>query len=364
MSTAVERGCLLLADISGYSAYLAGVELEHSADILADLLGAVVEQTQGPFTIAKLEGDAVFAYAMEGVESEVVFATLEAAYATFASRTRTIGITSTCPCRACKGVGDLDLKFIIHYGEFARHEVARSAEVVGSDVVLAHRLLKNSVTESGGPRGYALFTDAAMSSLGLGAHDIGMIRHVEHYTDIEDVPGWVIDLATRWAASQALHPVFVTLEEAYQTYVCDTSLDPATIWELTTVPARLKLWLAKDRAEPENPHGVQGVGSKVHCVHGHVVWENEILDWRPYHYYSGRAIDRYLGEFTFTQEILAVGHGQWRAEMRVRPAGGRKQRVLLALFGFMQRREMRAATERFRTLVGQLEAQRAQGSDT
>jgi hypothetical protein len=38
MSESVRQGCLALADIGGYTAYLAGVELEHSHDILADLL--------------------------------------------------------------------------------------------------------------------------------------------------------------------------------------------------------------------------------------------------------------------------------------------------------------------------------------
>ena len=38
----VERSCLLIADISGYTAYLAGVELDHAQDILADLIGTVV----------------------------------------------------------------------------------------------------------------------------------------------------------------------------------------------------------------------------------------------------------------------------------------------------------------------------------
>ena len=36
----VERTCLLIADISGYTSYLAGVELDHAQDILADLFGS------------------------------------------------------------------------------------------------------------------------------------------------------------------------------------------------------------------------------------------------------------------------------------------------------------------------------------
>src|ERR1700716_1572396 len=60
MNETVRQGCLVLADISGYSAYLAGVELEHSHDILADLLGVVADGLCPPLRLAKLEGDAVF----------------------------------------------------------------------------------------------------------------------------------------------------------------------------------------------------------------------------------------------------------------------------------------------------------------
>src|SRR5439155_10668275 len=66
----VERGCLLIADISGYTAYLSGVELEHAHDILADLLGTVIGELRGLFQLAKLEGDAVFCHAPEPEPSD------------------------------------------------------------------------------------------------------------------------------------------------------------------------------------------------------------------------------------------------------------------------------------------------------
>lgn len=56
----VERGCLMLADISGYTSYLTGVELEHSHDVLADLLDTIVATAEGVLTLSKLEGDAIF----------------------------------------------------------------------------------------------------------------------------------------------------------------------------------------------------------------------------------------------------------------------------------------------------------------
>ena len=37
-----EPACLLIADISGYTSYLAGSELDHAQDVLADLMTTVV----------------------------------------------------------------------------------------------------------------------------------------------------------------------------------------------------------------------------------------------------------------------------------------------------------------------------------
>src|SRR6187401_2933947 len=64
---------LLLADISGYTRFMAGVEAEHGIDfsngipaaypILADLLDSVVEGVKADLALVKLEGDAVFAAA-------------------------------------------------------------------------------------------------------------------------------------------------------------------------------------------------------------------------------------------------------------------------------------------------------------
>ena len=65
METKTQHGYLILADISGFTTYLAGVELEHAHEILTELLELIVERFRPALTIAKLEGDAVFAYAPE-----------------------------------------------------------------------------------------------------------------------------------------------------------------------------------------------------------------------------------------------------------------------------------------------------------
>ena len=92
---------LLLADISGYTGFLNGVEQAHGVDfssgipagyeVLGALLDAVVEGVQPAFDIAKLEGDAVFAVApAEGLDGqgEAVLDRLRAVYRAFYRRTR------------------------------------------------------------------------------------------------------------------------------------------------------------------------------------------------------------------------------------------------------------------------------------
>ena len=60
-----QHGYLLLADISGYTSFVAGTELEHSQDILSELLEVIIIHLKPQLVIHKIEGDAVFAYAAE-----------------------------------------------------------------------------------------------------------------------------------------------------------------------------------------------------------------------------------------------------------------------------------------------------------
>lgn len=54
------EGYLLVADISGYTTFLTGTELEHSHAIVTELIRAALSP---PMQFVKLEGDAVFCFA-------------------------------------------------------------------------------------------------------------------------------------------------------------------------------------------------------------------------------------------------------------------------------------------------------------
>src|SRR6185503_10165369 len=80
-----------IADISGYTSFLAGVELDHAQDIIADLMDTVVKGLRLPFRLAKFEGDAAFVYAAaEKVDGSLLQDTIESAYFKFRRRLRDV----------------------------------------------------------------------------------------------------------------------------------------------------------------------------------------------------------------------------------------------------------------------------------
>ena len=173
--------CLIIADISGYTSYLAAAELDHAQDILADLMDTVVGAFRPTFKLAKLEGDAAFVFAVtEGVDGSVLQDAVEGCYFAFQRRRRDIRQATTCPCQACVRIPTLDLKIIAHHGLIAEQRMAGRAELVGRDVIVVHRLLKNDIEADLGVAAYAAYTDACLAAMGIeDPAAIGLREHTE-----------------------------------------------------------------------------------------------------------------------------------------------------------------------------------------
>src|ERR1700723_679267 len=173
-----ESAYFVIADISGYTSFLAGVELDHAQDIIADLMDTVVKGLRPPFRLAKFEGDAAFVYAMaEKVDGSLLQDTIESSYFKFRHRLRDIKQASTCECKACVAMSDLDFKFVVHHGEMVKQKMGGREELAGREVILVHRLLKNTVSEKVGGRAYALYTDACLQTVGIDPAAHGLVEH-------------------------------------------------------------------------------------------------------------------------------------------------------------------------------------------
>jgi uncharacterized protein YndB with AHSA1/START domain len=288
-----ERLTFLMADISGYTGYLVDVELDHAQDILADLMGAVVTALRPNFRLAKLEGDAAFTYAPgEAVDGTMVLDTIERCYFGFRRRRRDVRQATSCECNACVRIPDLDLKFVVHHGQAIRHKVGGRVELVGSDVIVVHRLLKNEVVEELGMSAYALISQACIDASGLDPAGLGMRAHTETYDRIGEVSAWAHDLGRRWQEEEARGRVRVAAEEATFTVTVPTTVPPQVAWEFLTTPGQRMSWQpwVTEVNVVAGPGGRRGMGSANHCRHGADAVIEEILDWRPYDYVTDRTI--------------------------------------------------------------------------
>src|SRR5512138_232951 len=106
MERKTQTGYLLLADISGYTSFVAQTEIEHADIALSFLLETIVEKLSSLPTIAKLEGDAVFAYAEESKlqEARSLLELIDQTYLAFREKALALYQGSTCPCRACQAL--------------------------------------------------------------------------------------------------------------------------------------------------------------------------------------------------------------------------------------------------------------------
>jgi hypothetical protein len=145
---------LILIDISGYTRFtrLHRLSAMHAEKIITDLLESIISRASLPLVVHELQGDSVNFYALADAGRQTALEVRRQVGTIFeAFRLREgelISDCGLCVCQACQNVGKLRLKAVLHHGEAIFNTIAGFRKVSGEDVILAHRLMKNSVAES------------------------------------------------------------------------------------------------------------------------------------------------------------------------------------------------------------------------
>ena len=194
MERKAQAGYLVLADISGCTSFVAKTEIEHAEKAISILLEDIIERLDDVLTIVKLEGDAVFAYVSDDQMSDynAMLEPLDNTYLIFRDSAKALHGQATCPCKACRAIPTLDLKFFIHHREYIIQQVAGIRDLLGNDVTLIHRLAKNHVSQSVGWNGYVLFTGNGLER--MQADKKPFIQQAETYEHLGDVETYVMNM--------------------------------------------------------------------------------------------------------------------------------------------------------------------------
>jgi uncharacterized protein YndB with AHSA1/START domain len=313
MAATPETGYLLIADLTGYTAYLSQSELEHAPTIAGDLLETVIGRLEPPFRLAKLEGDAACFYVEDGrAEGSLLLDAIEAAYLAFRRRLRSIDQATACDCNSCRLAPQLNLKLFLHHGSYVHGRIAGRDELAGPDVILVHRLLKGGTAqaahdERGAAPGFAVLTEHALAALGIRPGDLDLEPGHETVEHVGEVGTSVLDLERRWEAEQGRRRVSIEPDGALLDHAATVAAPPAEVWAHLTVPGLRALWEGSIELIGGPAGAVQGVGTINRCVTGRLATLEEIVDWQPYEHISYRVTVPGLGPVEATIDLEPEG---------------------------------------------------------
>ena len=256
----LQEGALVLADISGYTAFVAQTEIDHSWEILHELLDTMVRSAEGRMDVSQVEGDCILF--ISGLSGADVINSLENTFVAFNRRQRDMQSVTTCPCNACANIGMLKLKFVVHHGTFSRQRLGNVEQLHGADVIVAHRLLKNRVPS----KEYILATQAVLK--GLPVERQSRFKPYSEDYDLGRIECGYEEIAYLWESAKAAERKRVLPEEALidSEIVVDAPIG-AVVPRMLEPDIMRRYLMAESVDVYAGARGTQ-LGSEFHCNHG------------------------------------------------------------------------------------------------
>jgi predicted aspartyl protease len=329
-----QQGFLIISDITGYSKYVNESELEHARDSLTALLNLLIDHTQSPLVLSKLEGDAVFSYAPAGgfLQGQSLLDMIESTYASFRKALELMVLNTTCTCNACRNLPNLDLKFFVHFGSYMTQKLGNFTELVGNDVNLVHRLAKNHIKDETGFKAYAAFTQSVMEALGLVDFQNSLTPHRETFADVGEVQMYVYDMHTVWKRLKDMVRIEVQPEEALFVIKAEFPVPPSIVWEYLTKPEYRTILMGASKLEIRNQsQGRTGVDSAFYCYHGDMETKQLILDWRPFEQFTTDDANSMGMTTRITCKLEPIQTGTRLIELMGKPRGAWLKVILFSL---------------------------------
>lgn len=150
----MQKALFFMPDISGFTNFVNTTEVEHSIHIIAELLELLIDNNTLDLQLVEVEGDALFMYTTNIPTYPQLLNQVKVMLESFHRLTKEYENKRICNCGSCKTTIDLDLKFLVHYGDLSMIKVKNIIKPYGKEVIKIHQLLKNQIPVNE----YVLFT--------------------------------------------------------------------------------------------------------------------------------------------------------------------------------------------------------------
>lgn len=136
---------LFIPDISGFTRFVNRAKIKASHNLIAELLEIIIEANILDMELCEIQGDAVLFYKVgdpppiDQIASQCkqIFLDFQNYLKIVERNPIVLGTNFTA--------SDLTLKVVVHYGRVAITQIREHTKLMGKDVIIAHRLLKNDI---------------------------------------------------------------------------------------------------------------------------------------------------------------------------------------------------------------------------
>jgi hypothetical protein len=266
----IQTGYFFITDITGYTQFLAQSELDHAKEILDALFESILVHIGPPLIVSNTQGDAIISYAPAHAfhQPQELLDVMEQTYFNFRRRLELMDINTTCDCNACVNMTSLDLKIFIHYGQYLVQQIGAKTDLQGTDVILAHLLMKNTVSRKFGLPGYGLLTETALNAMGVDPAKENMREHNEIYEHYGDVKVFIHDLHAAWEVERKRRRIEVTPDEAVAKAGVYVPIPPWIAWDYAANMDLKTRYYDLESIERTDEEGRrEKIGSTFHCHH-------------------------------------------------------------------------------------------------
>ncbi len=138
---------ICIPDISGFTEFMSNSEIELSTRVIPSLLNNIIYSNEIGLKVSEIEGDAVLFYKSGSLpDIKTLINQCRYFYTEFYKRLEQLRKQYSHLENSEIIPNTLGLKIVLHYGhEVSVIPIGKSIKLIGEDVIIAHRLLKNEI---------------------------------------------------------------------------------------------------------------------------------------------------------------------------------------------------------------------------
>lgn len=155
---------LCIPDISGFTKFMGEIDFELSSKVIPSLLNKIIYSNEIGLKISEIEGDAVLFYRLGQLPPiNILIDQCKLFYTEFYQQMEVLRKKNNGHPGAKKIPEMLGLKIVLHFGkEIGIVTIGKNFKLMGEDVIVAHRLLKNNIPIDE----YILISETLLASYG------------------------------------------------------------------------------------------------------------------------------------------------------------------------------------------------------